>query len=145
MHLVPADANPLYYGRNRDGVTLQLFRQYRSRQFALWLAVTAVLLRTLLPEGFMPERLAGERGIALAICYASPLAKLRADRGLPEKTHAHGDCVFSAAAGPALPSSGFDFGLNAGVTAETSAHLPLVLLSSFSNGRPPARAPPAFS
>ena len=135
-----------YTGRAlTHGVSLQLSRRHGFRQFALWLALAAVLLRVLLPEGFMPERSAGERGIGLAICYASPLAKLRADQGQPSGIHDHGGCVFSAAAGPALPSSGVHGDCQPAVVAAVAALDGASFSSRFSKGRPPARGPPAFS
>jgi len=124
---------------------LQPFHRHRSRQFALWFALAAVLLRVLLPEGFMPERRAGERGIGLAICYASPLAKLRSDQGQPSGSHDQGGCVFSAAAGPALASSGVHCEQKPAVVADVAALDAESFSSRFSKWRPPARAPPAFS
>jgi len=104
-----------------------------------------VLLRALLPADFMPERRAGERGIGLAICYASPLAKLRADQGQPSGIHDHASCAFSAAAGPGLPSSGIHRGQKLVVAANIAVLDVARFTSRFSNGRPPARAPPVFS
>ena len=124
---------------------MQPSRHHGFRQSALWLALAAVLLRALLPAGFMPERRAGERGIGLAICYASPLAKLRADQGQPSGIHDHASCAFSAAAGPGLPSSGIRSGQKPAVAANIAALDAARFASRFSNGRPPARAPPAFS
>ena len=124
---------------------MQPSRHHGFRQFALWLALAAVLLRALLPAGFMPERRAGERGIGLAICYASPLAKLRADQGQPSGIHDHASCAFSAAAGPGLPSAGIRSEQKPAVAADLAALDVSGSRSRFSNGRPPARAPPAFS
>lgn len=122
---------------------MKSFRRPQHRSFALWLALAAVLLRAWLPDGLMLERSGG--GMALAICYASPLAKLRADHFLPQKAHAQGACVFSAAAVPALPSCG-------GAYRPADAFLPAVVarsdvrsLVAFQGGRPPARAPPLIS
>ena len=117
------------------------YRQ-RSRQFALWLALAAVLLRLLIPEGFMPERRAGS--LSFSICYASPLAKLRTDQALPGGVHAHGDCVFSAA-GCAPPWFGPVFGGEPHAAADAAALAPADPLSRFMRGRPPARAPPVYS
>jgi DUF2946 family protein len=124
---------------------LQPSRHHGFRQFALWLALAAVLLRALLPAGFMPERSAGERGIGLTICYASPLAKLRADQGQPSGVHDHASCAFSAAAGPGLPSSGIRSGQQPADAADIVTLDVARFASRFSKGRPPARAPPAFS
>ena len=111
----------------------------------MWLALAAVLLRALIPDGFMLERHAGEPGVALAICYASPLAKLRADQGAPGASHVHGDCVFSAAAGPALPSSGVDSGFGIRVPDDVIALAAPSHLFSRDDRRPPVRGPPELS
>jgi hypothetical protein len=115
-----------------------------TQQFALWLALAAVLLRALLPDGFMPER--GANGVvALQFCYASPLAKLRAPQGTPAGDHAHASCAFAAAAAPGLPRAGIQtpsFPLAVPAIAPRQA---LALVTRFNGGRPPARGPPAIS
>jgi hypothetical protein len=123
---------------------LQLRRQ-PSRQFALWLALAAVLLRALLPQGFMLERAAGEAGVGLAICYASPLAKLRADHGTPAGTQAHADCVFAAASSPALPSAAPLSGCVADRQPFGSGWIAVLNRGTAPRLQPPARAPPRFS
>jgi hypothetical protein len=124
---------------------LHSLRRQPSRQFALWLALAAVLLRALLPQGFMLERAAGEPRIGLAICYASPLARLRADHGTPGGTQAHADCAFAAASGPALPSAVSLSGGVAGRQPFASGWVAVLNPGTALRVQPPARAPPLFS
>jgi hypothetical protein len=124
---------------------LQPFRRPQHRSFALWLALAAVLLRAWLPDGLMLERAASGNGMALAICYASPLAKLRADRFLPQKAHAQGACLFSAATVPALPSSGGGYDAAEGFRSTLATQFAGSPVLAFASRRPPARAPPLIS
>lgn len=107
--------------------------------------MAAVLLRALLPQGFMLERAAGETGFGLAICYASPLAKLRADHGAPAGAQAHADCVFAAASGPALPGAVRIAGCAAGRQPFDSGWIAVLNRGIAPRLQPPARAPPLVS
>ncbi len=124
---------------------MRLIHKQRSGGLALWLVLAALLLRAMIPDGFMLERHEVTGSIALAFCYASPLAKLRADHGVPSTQHAHEQCAFAAATGPALLAAKIEpvyvHGDNTGL-AEPSARL---RLSDYRNGRPPVRGPPVFS
>ena len=120
-------------------------RRRHSFQFAPWLIFAALLFRALLPDGFMLERNAAGN-IALEICHASALAGLRHDAGAPATAHAVGDdCVFAAAATPALPGGAYALPqiLSAApvLVAAQLARAPI----RFSGGRPRARAPPVLT
>lgn len=124
---------------------MRLLHKQRSGKLTLWLVLAGLLLRAMIPDGFMPERREATGGIALAFCYASPLAKLRADHGIPSTQHAHEQCAFAAATGPALLAATIEPAYQHGDTtglAEPSAPL---RLSLYRNGRPPVRGPPVFS
>jgi hypothetical protein len=124
---------------------LQYFRLQHGKQFALWLALAAMLFRALLPQGLMLEHRGGASGVELAICYASSLAKLRPDQGSPGTRHGHADCVFSAAAAPALPVSGVAPGFGVHVPDAAATFLVTSHLLSDDGIRPPVRGPPAIS
>jgi hypothetical protein len=123
---------------------LHLQRQ-RSRQFALWLVLAAVLLRALIPAGFMLERSAAGGGVSLAICYASPLARLRADHGVPAGVQLHADCAFAAAAAPALPGAAPAAVFGPVAYALRPQRSLLSNLGAAPRLQPPARGPPLLS
>lgn len=146
----------LLFARNRDQA-VHAFRLPNFKQFALWLAIAAVLLRALIPDGFMPEHRKGQVGMELAICWAGPLAALRADReflkqaadqehGQPghHDTAGHVDCPFSSAAGPGLLASVPNLSTLAAHIRPLSAFAASAFLAA-SRLRPPARAPPRYS
>lgn len=144
---------------------MRVFRR-PYQQFALWLAVAAVLLRAMIPDGFMFERQAGERGLSLVFCYAGPLAALRgSDGAMAHMHHHHGamgggpaqhdpahhhdsgqaSCPFAAAAAPgppvaALPSFGFPPAGSGPPAAVRDG-----VLAAAARLRPPARAPPILA
>ncbi len=125
---------------------MQAFRRQGFRQLVLWLALAMAGLRVLLPEGFMPQRgPAGNYG--LAICYAGPLARLRAEQGAPAGAHAHtqGECPFAAAAGPVLVADGQSWLSVAGTHLLQPQQLGVIARGSPPRLLPPARAPPQFS
>lgn len=133
---------------------LHALRRPNLKHFALWLAIAAVLLRALIPDGFMPEHRKGQAGMELAICWAGPLAALRADReflkqvadrdhGQPghHDTAGHVDCPFSSAAGPGLLTSIPNLPSLAAQIRPMSAFAASASLAA-SRLRPPSRAPP---
>jgi len=125
--------------------SLHTLHQQRSGRLTLWLVLAGLLLRAMIPDGFMPERREGTGGVALAFCYASPLAKLRADHGAPTPAHEHSQCVFAAATGPALLAATTDeVHAYGGTSGPVEPYAPLTL-SLYSKVRPPVRGPPAFS
>jgi hypothetical protein len=134
----------------------------RLRLAALWLALAGVLLRGLVPAGFMPGwTQAGTDGSRswLMVCPAGELATL-----LPADPHAHhhhmqgaaaGDdhdahrigeahlgCPFAAVAAPALPSAATTF---LAISRPTTSAVPFGSLAPPTSDQrrlPPARAPP---
>jgi hypothetical protein len=141
---------------------LPLFRRQRFRQLALWLALASVMLRALIPAGFMPEQHAARRGIVLAFCYADALGRLRAaeplsvqqskysagradDLGVGHRIGAHPGCPFASAAAPGLPAS-----LPIGVALfEASSRLDqgkaVSAVLALAHARPPTRGPPSYA
>lgn len=137
----------------------------RFRLAALWLALAGVLLRGMVPAGFMPgwtqAGADGSRGW-LTICRAGELAVLLpADphahhhhhqamaggvAGEDHDTHrigeAHLGCPFAAAAAPALPTSATVFVTNFRPSTSTATDGPLAPPTSDQRRLPPARAPP---
>jgi hypothetical protein len=145
-------------------MSLPLFRRQRYRQIALWLALASVLLRAIIPDGFMPEHRAGRTGLVLAFCYATPLASLNApdvqaassaqsqppgdhDGGGDSDHHgaAHASCVFASSLAP---------GLLAWVSTRVPAldalsaldiGKPVAAVIALAHNRPPTRGPPRYS
>jgi hypothetical protein len=131
-------------GPRSRGFIVHSFRHRNLRQCALWLAIAAVLLRAMLPDGFMLQGRHGG-GLELAICYASPLAKLRADQGQTDLFHLHGDCAFAACAVPALPSAAAVADFGPAAAAPALAFNAFGFVSASDRRLPPARAPPLVS
>ncbi|MFI4979015.1 MAG: hypothetical protein ACHQIO_01575 [Nevskiales bacterium] len=139
---------------------VQSFRRPRYQQLALWLAIAAVLLRALIPDGFMPEHRAGQRGLVLAFCSAGPLAALRAQPAFvaaSELAHApdgdpghhpmedHAGCAFASAAAPGVPVTfvSMSWALHEG--AAVAGWLRHATIPAAAHIRPPSRAPPRYS
>lgn len=86
---------------------------FRSRtslhSFALWLALSAVVLRSLIPVGFMPGwtgSSGGESASWLIICPASPLSAALAPKASSHAGHPHHDHAAMLAAMAAATSTG---------------------------------------
>ena len=146
-------------------------RDSRLRLLALWLALSGVLLRGLVPTGFMPGwTQAGDDGSRswLTICPAGELQALlpqsphahhhhhhpgmvmavgAADSGVDHSAHrigeAHLGCPFAAAATPTLPLSLAALSLPEGALQFTGAAAPIRVGIPAARRLPPARAPPA--
>jgi DUF2946 family protein len=117
-----------------------------SRQLAVSLALCAMLLRALLPDGWMPTASAAAAGSPFEICSVDGLhSGGKAPAQDQQQQRSHAPCAFAAAAPltppaqaatPAVPSAVFHI-----ARAETAPLAPRA---------PPyrpnaARAPPAFS
>ena len=142
---------------------MQTFRRPHYQQFALWLAIAAVLLRALIPDGFMPEHRAGQRGLVLAFCSAGPLAGLRArqssslaearqladGRDPANPGHPAGDthlgCPFASAAAPGLPAAPVAILSTPFGAAAPLRFLAVSVAFAVFRIRPPSRAPPRYS
>ena len=102
------------------------------------LAVIALLVRAMLPAGWMPDAQAG-----LAICSAGTLGVIHHDGQSPGKTQ-HEECAFAAAAplaaSPDLPH--LTLPAFHGFTARTDGAYAAQLSAHFTPGSP--RAPPRF-
>lgn len=113
----------------------------RSNRLVLWLVLTSVLSRALIPAGFMPNvhRWMHQGGL-LVICPHGDLMTHKASGGAASTSEQQ--CPFGAAAGPALPSS------NAVRMLATTPDGLLVKLSvvnaegTASHLQPPPRGPP---
>lgn len=123
---------------------LAAFRQRRYRAAFAWLALAAVLLRGLLPTGFMPAHAGGEApGIVIAWCSGGTL---HFDGHDPAGHRVEsGQCPFAlsamAAIPPSLPALRASERRASGSASEA---VPAKPAASF-RALPPARAPPAYS
>lgn len=137
---------------------LRRMRFSHVRRFALLMAVAGVLLRGLIPPGFMPGwtgELEGQARSWLAICPAGELQALLprghhhhhhgADHSRHQLSEAHLSCPFAAAAAPALPSSPFTSVFAPTVADAGIAAVVTSAVFVFPRLRPPARAPPRNS
>jgi hypothetical protein len=133
------------------------------QQFALWLAMAAVALRAMIPDGFMLERSTEDGEVGLAFCYAGPLATLRTDDGAMAHLHDHGmaghaqhdpahhhdgedhaSCAFASAAATGLPASAPGLLSFAAQMRPLSAFAASAVLAA-ARLRPPSRGPPRYS
>ena len=135
-------------------------RHRRLYTITLWLALSGVLLRGLIPVGFMPgwagSTMGGEPSW-LIVCPAGELQVLlpqthhhHHDNGGPDHSghrigEAHLGCPFAAAATPALPLALTALTIDAGVPAAVAQTRVSLLVSVAQRRLPPARAPPSFS
>jgi hypothetical protein len=122
-----------------------VFRHRRFSACAAWLALAAVVLRGLLPFGYMPARASGgETGITLVWCSGGSFVAHPKAPGLPSSLHA-AQCAFAFSAMAALPPA------TAALVALTVFPEQLRPLyrtlptSARPHIRPPARAPPLLS
>jgi hypothetical protein len=87
----------------------------RSRRDIVWLALAALVLRCLVPPGFMPEAHPDQRGFRMVLCSGAGTVTLTVDAdGVPIESGSHvadsRSCPFSAvafAAAPPAPPLGF--------------------------------------
>lgn len=112
------------------------------RSVAVALALAAMLLRALLPDGWMPS----SHAAPFTICSVVSVHHDSGKPSQPEQEHRHAPCAFAAAAPLAPPAiTTLTFGISA---------RPVAISSGFTDDRattsPPqrantARAPPAFA
>jgi hypothetical protein len=122
-----------------------VFRHRRFSACAAWLALAAVVLRGLLPFGYMPARAsAGEPGITLVWCSGGSLVTHPKTPGLPSSLHA-AQCAFAFSAMAALPPTAAAL-VSLPTFPERPGFLYRPLLAvACPHTRPPARAPPSLS
>lgn len=110
------------------------------RSAAVALALAAMLLRALLPDGWMP----GGQAAPFTICSVKVLHHESGKPSQPEQEHRHAPCAFAAAAPlapPAITSLAFGTSTTSDTLAPARAEGPA---PSASAHRPnAARAPPA--
>ena len=116
-------------------------RQPFARTLAVTLALCAMLLRGLLPAGWMPSA----DGAPFVVCSVDGIHAGGKAPAEPASEHSHAPCAFAAAAHLAPPVSG-----PAGLSAPTVAlRLSFAVIDAGVAGQPffrsnGARAPPAF-
>jgi hypothetical protein len=113
-----------------------------SRALLLWLALSAIVYRGLIPAGFMPVFAGDGAGVGLALCSGGAL--VRSDRGKDGgKTAVMEQCAYAAASVPVVPAAA-----PAQVPAQAVA-LPVQIANAATPrlaptySLPPARGPPA--
>ena len=119
-------------------------RQNRYRELFAWLALAAVLMRSVIPAGLMPVHAGGNGlGIQFAICHvASPWAAHHTHEGqqIPSE-----QCPFAFATMAALPLAPIHLSIHqAPAFVSLKAVLTVVTLADI-RARPPSRAPPVLS
>ncbi len=115
-------------------------------QLTICLILAAVLLRGLIPAGFMPASgEAARHGALLMLCFHGQLAAQPHGGG----KHADGapleQCPFGAAAAPSLPGSAVAFHLPPALAYARPAFVLAAVRGDSPRLQPPARAPPPLS
>lgn len=117
----------------------------RSHRLALWLALSAMLLRALIPDGFMLGRSAERGGYGLIFCSSSPLHADRADQaGTTAQTQLM-HCAFALSAMSGLPGVALALPARLRFGSEAPAAHSQRQSDNGARLRPPARAPPSLS
>nr|WP_028079543.1 DUF2946 family protein [Solimonas soli] len=118
----------------------------RPRGLALWLALLAVFARGLLPGGVMLAHDGGSGfGLTVALCSGGQVRiHSIADTASPA-AQAGGECVYAAAALPALPPTLALTPSAADRSSEPAPASPLRVAQSPRPAPPPARGPPQYS
>lgn len=112
------------------------------RSAAVALALIAMLLRALLPDGWMPS---GESA-PFTICSVVIAHHAGGKPSKPEQEHRHAPCAFAAAAPLAPPAiTALTFGISARPVAISSGFTDDRATSSSQHRANAARAPPAFA
>jgi hypothetical protein len=113
-----------------------------SRSAAVALALAAMLLRALLPDGWMPSGHAG--GAFFTICSVEH--SHRDGKTQQGDQHAHAPCAFAAASTLAPPAiTALAFGISARAVTITTSFTDDRATSSSPHRFNAARAPPAFA
>ncbi|HUO89038.1 MAG TPA: hypothetical protein VMU08_07680 [Rhizomicrobium sp.] len=112
------------------------------RSIAVSLALCAMVLRALLPDGWMPAANAAEAGTPFVICSVDGAHHGKAPGDTQQRTHA--PCAFAAAAPLSPPSTGAVVVRALGVVTFVARSVEAALPARTSGYRPnAARAPPA--
>jgi hypothetical protein len=112
------------------------------RSAAVALALIAILLRALLPDGWMP----GGEAAPFTICSVNVLHHESGKPSQPEQEHRHAPCAFAAAAPLAPPAiASLALGISATSDALTPARAEGPAKSASPHRPNAARAPPAFA
>ncbi len=122
-----------------------VFRRRKLFAFAVWLALSAMFVRGLLPFGYMPAQASGgTAGLTLVWCSGGSLAASPKSPGIPFGEHAD-KCPFAFAAMAVFPlAAAADFSLFA-YASEVPEPYQAALATAFPYIHPPARAPPFVS
>lgn len=114
----------------------------RRHPLALQLAILAVLLRAVLPGGFMPVRAADGSGVAMVLCSADAARRAASQPHDDTARVLHGACAYAAAAAPALPPTLAHFHADTRIAAAPLFLGQQTASPTAERRRPPARAPP---
>ena len=110
------------------------------RSAAVALALSAMLLRAVLPDGWMP----GGQAAPFTICSLNVLHHESGKPSQPEQEHRHAPCAFAAAAPLAPPATtSLAFGISATSDALTPTRAEGPAQSASPHRPNAARAPPA--
>lgn len=103
----------------------------------------ALLLRALLPQGYMPVHAdAGGYGLKLVFCSAGNSA---ADPAVPAATRDHTECVYALAALPPLPAATIAALLLPATRPLFARAVERLDVVATASRRPPVRGPPRFT
>ncbi|MGH8444910.1 MAG: hypothetical protein ACREVL_06560 [Solimonas sp.] len=112
--------------------------------FAFWLAMMAIIARGMLPGGVMLAHDGTGHGLTVALCSGGQ-TQIHSLADAATATQAGGECVFAAAALPALPTSlPLSFEPH-GAFALADAGAAMAAPEQPGRIRPPVRGPPLFS
>jgi hypothetical protein len=112
------------------------------RSVAVAFALAAMLLRGLLPDGWMPSGQAAP----FSICSVTIAHHAGGKPSQPGQEHRHAPCAFAAAAPLAPPAiTALAFGISASAVTITTAFTDDRATSSSPHRANAARAPPAFA
>lgn len=119
-------------------------RAWGNRRIAGWawlLIAVVLLLRTAVPQGFMPER-TGDGSITLTICGAGGLVHVPLKQDAPKKDNAPSHCAFAGMGAIDLPPPLVLPALNPAAPVLAGYHEAAQRAASL-YPRPPSRGPPA--
>lgn len=120
----------------------------RERQYGIWLLlVTALFMRAVMPQGYMPD--AGQQTITVKLCHSSAVMTLvlppKEGHGRSGEGRDQPPCAFANLAPGALPAADLlALPLPKAVLENFSADEAPFALAAVARQLPPARAPPAY-